>query len=115
MGRGRGPQAMDDMLYGSGDITNMGKRSSIDKLVINHGIILVQQTVALGFRSLPRNLAMGVLRGERRASPVSKYGTKPRPGRRSVKREAGVGVSCNVGGHTHPGSGQARVESEGRY
>ena len=115
VGRGRGPQAMDDMLYGSGDITNMGKRSSTDKLVINHGIILVHQTVALGFRSLPRNLAMGVLRGERRASPVSKYGTKPRPGRRSVKRDGGVGVSCNVGGHTQPGSGQARVESEGRY
>ena len=25
---------------------------------------------------------MGVLRGERKLSPVSKYGTKPRPGRK---------------------------------
>ena len=46
---------------------------------------------ALGFRSLPRNLAMGVLRSGgvgRKLSPVSKYGTKPRPGRRLPKTGA---------------------------
>ena len=46
---------------------------------------------ALGFRSLPRNLAMGVLRSGgmgRKLSPVSKYGTKPRPGRRLPKKSS---------------------------
>ena len=28
-GRGRGPQAMDDMLYGSGDLSNAGKMSDM--------------------------------------------------------------------------------------
>ena len=45
---------------------------------------------------------MGVLRGERKLSPVSKYGTKPRPGRKmggklTKKRPESVAVDF----HSH--------------
>ena len=83
---------MDDMLYGNGnqDSINLGKRHTKHFTVSNsrlssHRNALQCFISALGFRSLPRNLAMGVLRSGgmgRKLSPVSKYGTKPRPGRR---------------------------------
>ncbi|XP_023332730.1 CLIP-associating protein 2 isoform X2 [Eurytemora carolleeae] len=71
----RPPAAMDDMLYGSNDSTSR----------------------AYAFRSLPRNLAMGVVMGVTR--PVRERNVhKPRPLRKAIA----MGVAYGKGGETSP-------------
>merc|ERR1719150_773837 len=59
-GRGRGPQAMDDMLYGSGDLSNAERRSSdseAGKSYVND-LVTTLQTVKTGRPGTERRQAM---------------------------------------------------------